>query len=319
MTAQELLQYLKNIDQYYALIPQSENRAAHFEQLISKSISEIFKMKYFCLENDNKTIPYRLVWYGSDHHPIHPAQIEGKPDAIARCHNFFLIIEATLKTEGKQWNQEFGSSVSHLDNFISEEGCNKNQTYILLITKEISNYTYNSVKNHPRMDCKFIPLELSILAQILETSISAFTLKHFEIRQLLMEIPKLIENSTDLNDFREQLKNQIIYWKRDIFGKESNTIIGLKSYEAMKQTKRTFVGESEILQMLENSEEITQYLKIIGKQINARMIEDSLICQSLIANKTTNIEDGETMYQPVPYIEYKDRACRIIKNIKRIN
>jgi hypothetical protein len=317
MSAQENLDYLKDINSYFALVPPDQSKAAYFEKLIAKTISEIYSIQFFSSRNDDPSVKYRLIWNGDDCHQLHVSP-EGGADAIARCHNYFLIIEATLKGGANQWTQEYGSSIRHLDAFIQQEGCDCNQAYVLLVTPKISTDTYESIKSHPRGECKFIPIELASLHEILATSITVFTMKHLEIRRLLVDIPQIIRNSGDLDEYRILLQNHIIEWKKELFRREANTIIGLKSYEAMKKMNRKQVGESEILQELEKSDDVKQYLAVIGKQITPTLIEESLVTQSLTAG-ITKTWDGEKFFHPIPYIEYKHRACNIICTVKNVN
>jgi hypothetical protein len=318
MTSQEILNFLRDIDSYLKLVPSDQKESIYFEILIAKAVAAIFKIDYFCSDHDDVAIPYRVVWNGTSRYPM---EVEHDMcDASARCHNFYLTIEATLKTDANQWTQEYASSVRHLRFFMRTVGCSTKQSYILFVAKEISEDTFNSLKKHPETDCKFIPINLPSFAEILATTEMAYTIKHLDIRQLFFEIPKIIEISTDVQDFRIKLYNHVINWKKEVFNKEANAIVGIKSYEVMRKINRTLIGESEILEQLSQADDITEFLSIIGKNIDAQMVEESLVNQALIAGKTQTYDiEGEIMYQPVPYFAYKDRQCRIIKTIKAIN
>lgn len=315
MSAQQLLIHLRNLSTYLSSFP-AGTESIYFENLVARVFSELLKIPFFSNSNVISSITFRTTWLGDHRYPIKGAP-SGKPDIVARCHNYYLIIEATQKTGANQWTDEFASSVKHTKKFIAFEGCNENQTYILLITPKISDDTYISLKNHPKLKCKFIPLEVTSLADILETTIFAFTLKHLDIRQLLMEIPTVLKSSNNLDEYRNSLNYHINNWKKDIFRRERNTIIAIRSYEAMKKIRRKEIGESEILQILQKSDDVIQYLSVIGEEISGRIIEDSLVSQNLTIRVTTSFDD-EKFFHPVPYLEFKNRNCKILKTLKVI-
>ncbi len=319
MTAADILADLMDIDTYLALTPPGQKESTYFEILIAKAVAEIFKIPYFCVDNDDVTICYKVVWNGTSRSQITPAP-GGKCDAFARCHDFYLAIEATSKPGTNQWTQEFASSISHLEEMISKKICSRTNSYILFVAKKISDDTFLSLKRHPQGDLKFIPLNLASFAKILKTTEMAYTIKHLDIRQLLLDVPKILRESENVNDYEYRLNNHVVNWRKEIFKRESNAIVGIKSYEIMRSMNRQYIGESEILSKLLQSNDIVEYLNAIGEKITAQRIEDSLEAQNLIAGRMLNSAlDGDMFFQPVPYFAYKERQCRIIKLIKTID
>ena len=85
----------------------------------------------------------------------------------------------------------------------------------------------------------------------------------------------------------------------------------------MKKINRAHIGASEILQKLQKHPFIRQYLKIIGGKLTSDIIEDSLISQSL-ASRLSRTPDGESIFGPIPYEDFKGRGLRLIEEVETI-
>ena len=312
--ARTILRYLKKNDEYLNHFSRHEH-SKYFECLVAEAFSRVLHLPFYSSANDNTTIPHRVVWQGN----INPITLAppGKPDAIAHCYNFDILIEPTLKDGANQWTQEFASSARHCDDFISQRGVQPNEVYIILVTPQLDQDTYQSIHQHPRQEFNFIPIEISNLAKILETSILAFTMRHLDLRKLFHKIQRCIRESSSLGDYRKSVDNMLTEWQKDVFRQEKSVFVGVKSYEAMKKINRTHVGASEILQRLERHSIIKQYMKIIGDKLSFDIIEGSLIQQSL-ASRLSLTYEGEPIFEPIPYEDFKGRGLRLIEELENI-
>ena len=310
-SARTILKHLKKYDEYLNKFQQA-HRSIYFEELIGHAFSHILYLPFYTSDNDNPNDSFRVIWQGSLNPPSNSPP---GPDLIAYCYDFNFLIEATLKTGANQWTQEFASSARHCDDFISQRGVKPNKVYILLATPKLHQDTYRSIHQHPRQEFYFIPIEVSNLAKILETSILAFTTRHLDLRKLFHKIQRSVKTSSSLRDYRKSVSELVTEWQKDVFRQEKSVFVGVKSYEAMKKINRTHVGASEILQRLQKHPFIRQYLKIIGGKLTSDIIEDSLIQQSL-ASRLSLTYDGEPIFGPIPYEDFKGRGLRLIEEVE---
>ncbi len=312
-SARTILKHLKKHDEYLNKF-HPPHRSIYFEELIGQAFRHILYLPYYTSDNDNPTDSFRVIWQGSINPPSNAPQ---GPDIITCCYDFNLLIEATLKTGANQWTQEFAASARHCDDFINQTGLQPKDVSIILVTPKLHQDTYRSIHQHPRQEFNFIPIEASTLAKILETSILAFTMMHVELRRFFHEIQKCIKEASSLQEYRRLVDRSLIDWQKGALKLERNAFIGVKSYEAMKKINRTHVGASEILQRLQKHPFVRQYLKIIGGKLTSDVIEDCLIRQSL-ASRLSLTYDGEPIFEPVPYEDFKGRELRLIKEVGNI-
>lgn len=309
-----ILRNLKNYNQYLAQFHQLQ-QSTYFEKLIAEAFSNILYLPFYTSDNDDPNIPNRLTWQGIINSVSKAPQ--GKPDAIAYCYNYYLIIEATLKTGANQWAQEFAQSIRHCEDFCNQNGIQQKDVFVLIVCTKLFRDTYRSIKNNPRQEYKLVPVEVSDLAKIFQASILAFTLRHLELRRLFHQISDCIRDSSSVRDFSESVDSSITRWQKDVLKLEKNAFIGVKSYEVMRKIGRTYIGMSEILQKLQRHPIVNQYFNIIGEKIRSDTIEDSLIQQSF-ASRLTPTYEGEELFEPVPSVDFKGRGLRLIDTVMRI-
>ena len=313
-SSRTILRNLKNYNQYLAQFHQSQ-RSTYFEKLIAEAFSNILYLPFYTSDNDDPNIPYRLTWQGIINSVSKAPQ--GKPDAIAYCYNYYLIIEATLKTGANQWALEFAQSIRHCEDFCNQNGIQQKDVFVLIVCTKLFRDTYRSIKNNPRQEYKLVPIEVSDLAKIFQASILAFTLRHLELRRLFHQISDCIRDSSSVRDFSESVDSSITRWQKDVLKLEKNAFIGVKSYEVMRKIGRTHIGMSEILQKLQRHPIVNQYFNIIGEKIRSDTIGDGLVQQSLVSRLTPTYE-GEELFEPVPCVDFKGRGLRLIDTVMRI-
>lgn len=319
MSARTILRNLKNLNQYLNRFHQSQ-QSTYFEQLLAEAFSNILYLPFYSCDNDDPYIRHRVTWHGSSNR-ISKAPGE-MSDAIAYCYGFCFTIEATLRTGANQWAKEFAQSIRHCgdfcSSFCSSTTIQPKDIFALLICTVLHRDTYRSVRSNPRAEYKLIPIEISDLSKILETSILAFTMKHLELRNLLNQISDSIRKTSSLDDFRSAVDSLLTNWQKGVLKVEKSAFVGVKSYEAMRKINRTHIGTSEILQKLERHPTVKKYLKISGDELSCDIIADGLIQQSLAFQLSPTYE-GEKLFSPVPFTDFRERGLRLIKTVEEIN
>jgi len=127
-SARTILKNLKKLNTYLAQHHQSQQSTC-FEQFITEVFSHILYLPFFSSANEDTKIRYRVIWQGNIN-PLSKAP-QQKPDAIAYCYNFYLLIESTLKIGANQWSQEFAQSVRHCEEFVKQNRIQQNEVYII--------------------------------------------------------------------------------------------------------------------------------------------------------------------------------------------
>jgi hypothetical protein len=163
-----------------------------------------------------------------------------------------------------------------------------------------------------------IPLRVSDLARILETSILAFTMRHMELRRLFRQMSECIRRSDSLSDYLDSIDDSLTQWQKDVLISEKSVFIGLKSYEAMRKIGRNAIGVSEILQQLLRHPFVGQYLNIIGERLTIDEIENDLLRQSLACLAGRIVQDNEALFEPVLHADFKARGYKLIEAVGRI-
>lgn len=314
-SSRTILRNLRNLEDYLTLVLPSE-KSAYFEKLIAETFSNILYLPFYTSDNDDPNITHRLTWQGSII-PVSKAP-PGKPDAIARCNNYYLIIEATRKTHASQCSQEYASSIRHCEDFCNQNRILPKSVFVLLICTKLHTDTYRTIKNNSGEEkSKFILIKVSELEKILQTSILAFTLRHLELRKLFYKINDCIKDSSSLKAFSKSVDSSITEWQKEVFILEKNAFIGIKSYEVMRKIGKNYISTSEILQKLQKHTIVKQYLNIIDDNISIKAIEDSLVQQSFAARLATTYY-GEGLFDTLPYEDFKSRGLRLIDAVKKI-
>ena len=291
-SARTIVKHLRKLDEYLAGF--RYEKSVYFEQLIGFAFSEMLSVPMYNLDTDDTQVNHRVVWQSRSNNGRPCKAPGGKADIIAYCRGFYLVIEATQKTGVNQWTQEFAQAFRHCGDFVRANRLNAKEVYIVLVTPEIHEDTYRSLRRHPREEYQFVPLDTRALGAILNTSALACTMKNLELRGLLNEIPDCMTRSASVEEFREDLASSVGSWQKDVMGREKGAFIGIKSYEAMRKIPRPVVSVSEIFENLIKHPFVGQYLKIIGEKLNIRDIETSLVGQSL-GCRAGRIQTGEAL------------------------
>jgi len=305
------LRHLKNYTNYLNNFPPHQ-RSVCFEKLASESYATILNLPFFSSDNDNPNLKYRVTWLGSD--SAHVGAPSGRSDAIACAYGFHILIEPTLKTGSNQWSQEFAACVRHGEAYVAQEGISPDEVYVNLVAPVLHIDTLRSIRRGPRSPIKVIPIEVSMLTTILETSTLAFTMRHLELRHLFNKIWDCVESSSSVSDFQKSSGDEILKWQKEVLRIEKGVFIGFKSYEAMKRIGRKYIGTSEILYRLQKHPYVTHYLKIIGDMILPDYIQESLTQQSF-ASQIGKTLDGEGLFCPVLNVDFRGRQERLIKAV----
>jgi hypothetical protein len=315
-SSRTILRDLRYINNYLSRFHKSL-QSTYFEKLIAEAFSHVLHLPFYTISDDNKDTLYCIIWQGDISNSSITKAPQGEPDAVAYCYGFYLLIEATLKTGANQWSQEFAASIRHCENFCSKNNILPENVFALLVCTDLHKDTYRSIQHNPT-EYKLIPIEIPNLSKIIETSILAFTIRHIELRRLLIKILETVRNSSSLDDFRNTVNDLVTDWQKDVLKIEKNALVGLKSYETMQRINRTYIGVSEILKELQKDRTIDKYFKIIGEKLSFDIIEESLIHQSL-AFRLTSTYEGENLFSPVPFVDFNGRWSRFIKAVEELN
>jgi len=161
-------------------------------------------------------------------------------------------------------------------------------------------------------------MEVSSVVKILESFTLAFTAKHVELRRLFNQMVDCFKTTASLGAFRTSMDELLTKWQIEVLTNERNAVIGIKSYEAMVKINRKHIGTGEIFDKLQNHPTVGRYLSLIREQISIKIVEESLIQQSL-AYELSQTYDRERVLSPVPFVDFKKRGLRLIKAVESIN
>jgi hypothetical protein len=315
ISGRTILGHLKNLDGYLKQF--AYEKSTYFEHLISSALSQTLYLPFCTIDNDNQSVGPRVTWQGSDSNGVLSAAPAGKPDTIAYCCGFNIVVEATIKTGAKQWTDEFAQSIRHCDDFVKANNFFPDHIYILLVTPRLYEDTYLSLRHHPSTKYKIVPLETELLAEMLNTSILALTIRHLDLRRFLNKVRKYIRESSSCREFQENCKKDIIIWQKEVLKQEKNAFIGIKSYETMQKIRRTAVSSSEIFEHLLKDSFVKEYLDILGETVDVYEIEDTLKGNSLGYITGETIQE-EPLFECVPCSDFKGRSIRFINAVESV-
>jgi hypothetical protein len=302
------IQNLKGLDGYIASF--ATNKPARFEHLGCKSFSYLLKLPFFDSENDNSSIPYRVVWRGSE---STWTRAPGGADGLIYAYGFCMMLEATLQKGRPQWSQEFAPCVNHYDAFLTEVGVRSVDCYLLLLLTKLNDYTYTSIKQKVTEKCRFVLLPVSMLASILETYALAFTATHSDLRLLWDDMLDCCERSADKEDFLLRIEDAIRRWQSDLLHKERRVFVGAKSYRVLYKLGG-YGSLSQILSDLYGDSVVTEFFGILGRRLSPNDIEASLE-QERLAYRAQSVP-GDIIYVPVPFPDVKGRVKGMIKELE---
>lgn len=310
-----VLSGLGKLDEFLSQYHHSEH-PARFEKLVCEAFAALLYLPLYDTRSDNASAPDRVTWYGEA--TTHPCRAPSGPDGIARAHCFSILIEATLKTTEKQWTQEFAQCLRHIADTVKAENLAASDLYAILVTPEVHHSTYNSVRTYnPRSQQKILIVETQDFYTAVKTSQLAFTVRHIEIRKLLLGLLDALGTSHDLADFRSRAREFVQRWQRDVLELEKETVLAVKSYEAMVKNRRNHVGVSEILILLNRSRSLKEYFRRIRGQFGPEDIQSCLLQEGLGAVVGRDPQGGEVIFCPVSLADFEGRCKRRLQAVKR--
>lgn len=310
MNPQTTIERLKNIKSYLDSFHKSQ-RSTNFEELIAQTLSDIFHLPYYTCDNDDASKEYRVTWLGSKKGPT---KAPPGPDAVVRAYGFYVLIEATLKDTSRQWEQEFGRALEHLENFVRQEEVSRTYVYSILIMPKLHNLTYRSMRG---IGENLIPLETDILHRLLRTSNLAFSIKHLALRYLFNDLKECLSKSSFIENFRSNVDSQISEWQKKVLEEEKYTFLAVRSYQAMRKIRSVPIGTSQILRRLQKDPVVKEYTSIIKGGVEPDRLADSLVYTGLVC-RHSRVGSGEVTFEPVPQIDFKGRIERVIEAVEKI-
>lgn len=308
-----ILGRLKNCDSYLRGHPK---QPAAFEELVCQALATTLHVPFYDRNTDKVWQKYKVTWYGKSHPAYENAW--GGPDGIAHGCDFCLVIEATLKTGKKQWTQEFNECFDHRKQVISNIDENSNHVHVILITKEIHSYTYNSLKKTDlERQYKIVPIEIKTLQTLLETSLLAFTIKNAEVIKLFSDLWDALRSSKDLADFQDLGQQCAKRWQFHVLALEKAAVIAVKSYRTMRTEKADQVAAGQILNRLIKQPVIRWYMGRMGKTLEYDDIVNSLEQEGLGIVIGKNPYNDEHMLCPVPLADFRSRCRRRLEAVEK--
>ncbi|MBN2380149.1 AlwI family type II restriction endonuclease [candidate division WOR-3 bacterium] len=310
----EISRNLKDLDRYLRQFKKCL-QSAHFEKLIAKAVSCTLDLPFFSLDDEDPNRKYRLTWQS---YVKTMAPAKNKADAIAQAYGLYLLIEASQKEGPKQLTQELEPIIRHYESLCSEPGIEKKDVYVLVVYTKLRKDTFECIKSYVSKGFPIILLELQIIAKLLETTQLVFPFKHLMLRRLFVGILKTVKNADTLSDFREQVEDVFLDWRKLFFACEKEAFTAVKSYEAMKKIGDLKISCDDIVGELEEDPLIKEYFKTIRTALTAELVKNCLLHQGLAFDPTSTFDDEEIV-SPVPCPDFKGRGLRIIKAVERIH
>jgi hypothetical protein len=305
---------LRRLDPYLSQF--GNQGAVCFEELVVQSLACALHVPFYNECTDDSRVPQRVTWNAA-RAGGRPAGA-GKPDGVARAHSFTLVIEATLKTGALQWAQEFAQCVRHLEDMVKAEKLAAREAYALLVARSLHRDTYRSVHTSSGGErWQVVPLETDALAEVVETSMLAFTIRHVDVRALLLKLIDLCRSTPSLDTYRDRASRAISDWRLRVMENEKDAFIGLKAYEAMLREGRTHVGESDILVYLRRQRSVKQYLRMIAYPLGTDVVGKCVLSQGLGILLERNPTTGERILGAVPGADFCARARRYMRRVER--
>jgi len=313
--------YKKYLNKY-----EKKLRPTLFELLAVQGFASLLYLPFFDADTDDQLQQYRATWLGK-RRPGEKAP-GGGPDGIVRAHEFFILVKATLDTSSDQWARKFASALRHAKDVTLNIGANVADVYTVLLATKLHEDTFQAVKiSNETNSNKIILLELnhidpSALIPIVlavETADMAFTIRHVEVRRLLLNLIKCLKESGSLDDYRRKNVSCASSWQEEVLKLEKATTIAVRSYEVMIRSGRNFVAMSEILADLNRQAMLKKYFQKIRELIHAQTVLQSLEQESLVAEKSEICTTGETVFVPIPFSDFDGRSLRRLKAIKQIH
>jgi hypothetical protein len=284
--------------------------------LVCEALAAVLHIPLYDSVGDLASAPYRVVWRGDKE--AGTTAPGGGPDGIAHAHGFHISIEATRKPGTKQWSQEFAGCLDHARKLCSETGADPCDVLAVLVPEHVHVDTLTSAHSHNQgsTDLKLVLLEPAHLRAIAETSHLAFTLKHTELRRLLLEIVDCLRQTNDPDGFRQRADRCLKTWQGSVLDLEERVILAIRSYRAMVRYAKRSVHASEILERLNKDTFVRWYARRSESIVDAERIADCLVEESLAA-QVGRLFSGERVLEPVPISDFQSRCQRRMSAVEQ--
>jgi len=311
-----LLRHLKDVNGYLSSFRRMD-RSWRFEELVCQAFAGVLYLPYYEADSDDSNVEHRVTWLGRA--ATGSKAPGGRPDGLACGHGFWLVIEATRKTGAKQWSQEFARCLEHARDVARSNRVGLEDFLVVLVTQSLHQDTHQSVKSHNvNGRPQIVLLEAQQLADIIETAALAFTLRHLEVRKVLVELLRCTERSSGILQYRQAARATIEEWQTDVLELEKNTVLAIRSYRAMIQEKRQHVGVSEIFRRLTADPVLKWYFGRAEQDFGPGDVAKSLLQESLGA-VVGRLMTGEELFSPVPIKDFRSRCRRRISAVEGVH
>ncbi len=304
---------LKDLNKYLRQHNQS-HWSARFEELVCEAFASLLHLPIFNADCDDSTVQSRVIWLGSAHSL---SKAPPGPDGIAHAHGFSIVIEATRKTGTRQWSQEFGQCLRHAHAVANETKMDPADIYTVLLATKIHEDTYQSVKaRNVKNNFKIVLMEVEDLCVANETSLLAFTIRHFETRNLFNDLLECLANSGNLGEFRDRTRRFVEDWQKRVLKLEKPVVLAVRSYRVMMKERSDHVAVSQILRSLTKAPIVKWYFGRLEGELGPQDIVESLVQESLGAI-IGRLPTGEHLFCPVPLDEFRSRCKRRLHAVER--
>ncbi len=282
-------------------------RSAKFEQLVLRAFAELLHLPFRDVD-DGDSPPNVVKWFGSQE--CRTTARGNGPDGVATAYGFCLSIEATQQTGARQCSMECSQALRHARRYAHSNELDPGDMGCILVAGTLHEDTHSFCRtSNAREPIKILPLELRIIAEMVETSILAFTVRNADVRNLFTKALGALDESSSLDAYRGIVERQTRLWQGEVLDLGKNTIVAVRSYEAIRRIGRPQVGESEILGRLLHHPTLKRYFTKLGRKLDPEMIERGLLDEGL-AIATRLVPTGERIYWAVPLEDFKSRCAR---------
>lgn len=304
---------IKDIDSYLKQFNHLQ-RSPELEKLTSQALSLIFRLHLFSMKTDNKETTNKVVWLGQDGNNPQNAPADGA-DAIIYTKDFQVLIEVTESTNVKQWEREFSRAIKHLDRYITKNKRRRDNTYLLLIIREISIDTYLSIR--PKIDEGFHIsfLTFTDISRILQACDLAIQVRHSKIGQLLGSLARDVLDTPTLPVYNKKATHTISEWRKSLLKDDQLAYVGVKSYNLFKNlTPMKHLNASYIATELFTQKEVKAYFKILNEPLLKEYVYKGMLTLGFAYE--VGIKQIDPILTLVSLTEIEERLTLILKNVR---
>lgn len=307
---------LSRLKQYLRRYHNKDHPAA-FEYLVGSTFSQIFYLPLQSKSTEDKTKKHRVIWFGDiDRNRKAITKSPSGLDSVCLAYGFNILLECTLRIGANQWRKEFVESLKHYDRFVKDNKVPKKDVYLAIVVSKLHRDTYTGYQQKAKEGRNVVLLESTSLAKIGDVLKIMSIVRHLDLRQLLNDMIKILRDSTSFDKFRGELNESISKWQKDVLKVGKSTFIGIKSYRAMCQIRRTNISAGEIFRRLLKDRIVKEYFDIINDKLSISDIERSIIDQGLAVSVGQTVSDDQSLFEPVHKIDFRARGERLVKEVE---